>query len=112
MCEYVLPKGQKLYTLKWYHEEHEFWRFEPRARPKYQALNVPGVSIDVRETPSIPLLRTNHYSLHFQRSLANSTHVLLKNLSSRSSGNYSCEVSVEGTYMTLIRDGKLTVIRE
>ena len=47
ICDYSLIKGQKLYTLKWYKEEQEFWRYEPRNRPKFQALNVTGISIEV-----------------------------------------------------------------
>lgn len=48
ICDYSLPRGQKLYNLKWYKEEQEFWRYEPQAKPKFKALPVNGVNLEVR----------------------------------------------------------------
>jgi hypothetical protein len=37
----------KLYTHKWYKEQLEIWRFEPKVRPQIQTFPVPGIHIDV-----------------------------------------------------------------
>lgn len=47
ICEYSLSRGQKIYTHKWYKEEKEFWRHEPRQRPAYTYFNVSGINVDV-----------------------------------------------------------------
>lgn len=46
LCVFDL-KGKSLYTLKWYKEEHEFYRIEPKARPRRRQLPVQGISVDV-----------------------------------------------------------------
>jgi len=90
ICEYSLSRGQKIYTHKWYKEEKEFWRHEPRQRPAYQYFNVSGINVD--------------------KFKSNRTHILLKNLSIDSGGHYTCEFSIEGNYDTFISDGRMTVL--
>ena len=46
-CEFNLSKGEVIYTIKWYKEEIEFFRYEPGQMPKTKYFPVPGVNLDV-----------------------------------------------------------------
>lgn len=45
-CKYDL-QGEKLYTVKWYKDGNEFYRFLPGESPEVQIFKVPGVHVDV-----------------------------------------------------------------
>lgn len=45
-CKYDL-QGEKLYTVKWYKDGNEFYRFLPGELPEVQVFEVPGVHVDV-----------------------------------------------------------------
>lgn len=45
-CRYSLD-GESLYSVKWYKDGHEFYRYVPRDSPPAQAFPLPGVNIDV-----------------------------------------------------------------
>ena len=46
-CNYDLH-NTSLYSLKWYKDGEEFYRFMPSMEPSIEVFAVPGVSIDVR----------------------------------------------------------------
>lgn len=46
-CEYEL-EGGKLYSVKWYRDHEEFYRFMPKLRPPQRAHSLDGVTVDVR----------------------------------------------------------------
>ena len=46
-CEFNLSKEEIIYTIKWYKEEVEFFRYEPGQRPKTKYFSVPGINVDV-----------------------------------------------------------------
>ncbi|KAF0765087.1 Uncharacterized protein FWK35_00020284 [Aphis craccivora] len=46
-CKYDL-QGEKLYTVKWYKDGNEFYRFLPGESPEIQVFDVTGVHVDVR----------------------------------------------------------------
>lgn len=46
VCNYDL-EGARLHSFKWYHDEREFYRHEPRARPPYLHFPSEGVYLDV-----------------------------------------------------------------
>lgn len=46
-CNYDLH-NTSLYSLKWYKDGEEFYRFMPSMDPMIEVFAVPGVSIDVR----------------------------------------------------------------
>lgn len=48
VCEQRLNPGQRLYSVKWYKEQMEFWRHEPRSRPQTIKFPVAGVDLAVR----------------------------------------------------------------
>lgn len=45
-CKYDL-QGEKLYTVKWYKDGNEFYRFLPGESPEVQVFAVEGVHVDV-----------------------------------------------------------------
>lgn len=45
-CKYDL-QGEKLYTVKWYKDGNEFYRFLPGESPEVQIFDVTGVHVDV-----------------------------------------------------------------
>jgi len=73
-CNYDL-EGEKLYSLKWYKDGNEFYRFLPLESPQVQVFKVMGVYVDKMQ------------------STARSVH--LRGLELASSGRYRCEVSAD-----------------
>lgn len=45
-CHYDM-EDEKLYSVKWYKDGHEFYRYLPREHPPGDTFNVAGVSVDV-----------------------------------------------------------------
>ena len=45
-CEFDLG-GKGLYSIKWYKDEFEFYRYMPDNRPPVQSFPVPGINLDV-----------------------------------------------------------------
>ncbi|XP_073826503.1 beaten path IIIb [Musca autumnalis] len=73
-CKYDLD-GESLYSVKWYKDGFEFYRYVPRDMPPGQVFPLPGVDVD----------------------LQNSTDdvVVLRRVTLQSTGRYRCEVSGE-----------------
>ncbi|KAM7352819.1 uncharacterized protein ACRADG_005188 [Cochliomyia hominivorax] len=73
-CKYDLD-GESLYSVKWYKDGFEFYRYVPRDMPPGQVFPLPGVDVD----------------------LQNSTDnvVVLNRVTLQSTGRYRCEVSGE-----------------
>ncbi|KAM3966956.1 uncharacterized protein ACR2FA_011839 [Aphomia sociella] len=73
-CDYDL-EGGRLYSVKWYRDNEEFYRYMPRLRPPQHAHRLDGVKVDL------------------EKSSARRAH--LRELTLRSRGLYRCEVSEE-----------------
>ncbi|XP_029041877.1 cell adhesion molecule 3-like isoform X1 [Osmia bicornis bicornis] len=73
-CRYDLQED-KLYSITWYKDHEEFYRYVPRGEPPQHSYRVEGVKVDHG--------RSDHQQ------------VLLQNVSLHSSGQYRCEVSAE-----------------
>ncbi|XP_045496742.1 uncharacterized protein LOC123695082 [Colias croceus] len=73
-CDYDL-EGGKLYSVKWYKDNEEFYRYMPRLKPPQHSHRVEGVKVDM------------------ERSSARRVH--LRDLTLKSRGLYRCEVSEE-----------------
>uniref|UniRef100_A0A1B6E0Q4 Ig-like domain-containing protein n=1 Tax=Clastoptera arizonana TaxID=38151 RepID=A0A1B6E0Q4_9HEMI len=82
-CKYNL-QGEALYSVKWYKDGHEFYRYVPKELPIVQVFPVAGVYVD------------------FEHS--NETQVLLTALDLDSSGRYRCEVSAEAPSFQTVSD--------
>lgn len=89
-CHYDL-EGETLYSVKWYKDGNEFYRYVPRNMPPSQIFTLPGVTVD----------------------LHNSTQnaVVLSSLQLSSTGLYRCEVSGEAPYFETVTDSAyMTVV--
>ncbi|XP_039284299.1 uncharacterized protein LOC111057247 [Nilaparvata lugens] len=82
-CEFDL-QGETLYSVKWYKDGNEFYRYVPRDTPPAQVFPLPGVHVNVIES--------------------NDTQVNLERLSLASSGRYRCEVSAEAPSFQTVSD--------
>ncbi|XP_054275151.1 uncharacterized protein LOC128994553 [Macrosteles quadrilineatus] len=84
-------EAAKLYSVKWYKDEFEFYRYMPDSHPSSQVFPVPGVSID--------------------ESRSGIDRVMLTDLTFASSGSYRCEVSTEApNFETIFQNHNMTVL--
>ncbi|XP_076548546.1 uncharacterized protein LOC143306091 [Osmia lignaria lignaria] len=90
-CEWHLYGPSGLYSVKWYKDDHEFFRYIPEDNPRIQTFPQPGIKID------------NGWN--------NEKSIRLNDLEARSSGQYKCEVSTEApSFATIYQTANLTVI--
>ncbi|RZF44486.1 hypothetical protein LSTR_LSTR002259 [Laodelphax striatellus] len=82
-CEFDL-QGETLYSVKWYKDGNEFYRYVPRDNPPAQVFPLPGVHVDVDKS--------------------NESRVTLRKLSLASTGRYRCEVSAEAPSFQTVSD--------
>ncbi|XP_071454607.1 uncharacterized protein [Hetaerina americana] len=91
-CRFDLgTTGANLYSVKWYKDDHEFFRYTPDDRPPHtQLFPVHGINLDEAESGV--------------------SHVTLRQLSFDSSGSYRCEVSTEAPdFKTVLWSKHMTV---
>ncbi|CAL1266849.1 unnamed protein product [Larinioides sclopetarius] len=81
-CFYDLGK-EKLYSVKWYKDHVEFFRFFPSLSPQYMAFPAPGLDIDL--------------------SKSSPNTVYLRNLTLQSEGQYTCQVSADEPYFGCVQ---------
>ncbi|KFM73074.1 hypothetical protein X975_17845, partial [Stegodyphus mimosarum] len=74
ICSYELDED-KLYSVKWYKDDIEFYRYVPNDWPPGQFLPLQGVRVDL--------------------SKSGSQSVYLRHVDLNSAGTYRCEVSAE-----------------
>ncbi|XP_034195108.1 uncharacterized protein LOC117611268 [Osmia lignaria lignaria] len=89
-CNFNLD-NEVLYSVKWYKDGHEFYRYLPRDVPSVQTFRVTGVNVNTQ----------------------NSTEraVVLNNVNLISSGRYRCEVSAEApAFQTVSDHADMTVV--
>lgn len=48
-CHYDMD-GEELYSVKWYKDGHEFYRYIPRSMPPALVFELPGINVDVSGT--------------------------------------------------------------
>ncbi|KAK2587449.1 hypothetical protein KPH14_003157 [Odynerus spinipes] len=90
-CEWRLFGGAGLYSVKWYKDEHEFFRYLPDSDPKILTFTQPGVNLDKRSNSE--------------------KSIRLVNVRLATSGQYKCEVSTEGpSFASFQQIANLTVI--
>ncbi|XP_058790541.1 uncharacterized protein LOC131663852 isoform X1 [Phymastichus coffea] len=76
-CNFNLDR-ETLYSVKWYKDGHEFYRYVPKEHPSVYVFALPGVNVDKASSTerSVVLNRVNH----------------------NSTGRYRCEVSAEAPF--------------
>ncbi|KAG8177222.1 hypothetical protein JTE90_025657 [Oedothorax gibbosus] len=82
--------SEALYSVKWYRDSREFFRYFPSMQPAYMAFPAPGIDIDV------------------QRSTW--SHVHLRNLSVSSEGRYTCQVSADEPYFGCVQEHRHVLV--
>ncbi|XP_014203715.1 uncharacterized protein LOC106636004 [Copidosoma floridanum] len=82
-CEFDLD-GEPLYSVKWYKDGNEFYRYVPNERPDIHVFSLPGVNVDKHSSS--------------ERS------VVIHRVNLDSSGRYRCEVSGEAPAFNTISD--------
>ena len=87
-CSFNL-QHEELYSVRWYRGTHEIFRFIPSQTPPTMAFLQEWFNISPASTK-------------------NSLHLL--DISFINSGNYSCEVTSEGSFHTLTARGTMTVV--
>ncbi|CAG4964417.1 unnamed protein product [Parnassius apollo] len=89
-CSYDL-EGAALYSIRWYRDEYEFYRYVPRELPPTMVFPLPGATVDLTRSDD--------------------QQVFIVNLNRRLSGVYLCEVSADAPlFHTDIRSAPLTVV--
>lgn len=48
ICQFDM-EGDTLYSVKWYKDDQEFYRYVPNDRPKLQVFKTDGIQVDVSE---------------------------------------------------------------
>ncbi|XP_050450195.1 uncharacterized protein LOC126850846 [Cataglyphis hispanica] len=92
-CEWRILGGSGLYSVKWYKDDHEFFRFLPDSSQRIQIFPRPGVKVETRSNNEKKSIK-------------------LKDLILESSGQYKCEVSTEApSFATTYETANLTVIQ-
>ncbi|XP_077287199.1 uncharacterized protein LOC143911969 [Arctopsyche grandis] len=90
-CKYRLEPGESLYSVKWYKDGSEFFRYVPKDEPPAQIFETPGVDIDIENCTE--------------------TSVAFGPLTYISSGKYRCEISGEAPiFQTVSHYRDLTVV--
>ncbi|XP_046388915.1 uncharacterized protein LOC124157893 [Ischnura elegans] len=88
---YFDMEGESLYSVKWYKDGNEFYRYLPRDMPPAQVFPLPGVSVDIHNSTE--------------------STVVLSSLNLSSSGRYRCEVSAEApSFQTVSQHGDMVVV--
>ncbi|KAI4497382.1 hypothetical protein M0802_007393 [Mischocyttarus mexicanus] len=82
-CSFNLD-GEILYSVKWYKDGNEFYRYVPRDMPPVLVFPLPGVTVDIHNST--------------ERS------VVLYSVNLMSSGRYRCEVSAEAPSFQTVSD--------
>ncbi|KAJ0175689.1 hypothetical protein K1T71_008848 [Dendrolimus kikuchii] len=89
-CQYDM-EGDPLYSVKWYKDGDEFFRYSPNSLPSIMLFKCSGVTVDITRSSN--------------------TVVALVNLTQESSGKYSCEVSGEAPAFRMSKKDKRIVIQ-
>ncbi|OAD55025.1 hypothetical protein WN48_05650 [Eufriesea mexicana] len=82
-CNFNLD-GETLYSVKWYKDGNEFYRYAPQDRPPVLVFQLPGVTANIHNST--------------ERS------VVLYSVNLMSTGRYRCEVSAEAPFFQTVSD--------
>ena len=69
VCQFDM-EGDTLYSVKWYKDDREFYRYVPNDRPRLQVFDTKGIHVDVSTYYKITVFENHRKSLiqHCQRS--------------------------------------------
>ncbi|XP_037516318.1 uncharacterized protein LOC119393398 [Rhipicephalus sanguineus] len=88
-CSFDL-ESDELYSVKWYKNDTEFYRYIPRDRPPAQNYDLPGVVVDMARSRE--------------------GHVFISSVNLSTEGNYRCEASAEApSFQTVVQEKEVKV---
>jgi hypothetical protein len=64
-CSFDLHPPAVLYSVKWYKDGSEFYRYLPAETPPTQAFTLPGVTVNVSPSVSILIPILHYFSARF-----------------------------------------------
>lgn len=109
-CYYNLRDDEELYSVKWYKDSQEFYRYIPKMSPPTRLFALDGIHVNVCERQiTIEESKCNYFQLN------NSFEgvVELEDIDISSSGRFRCEVSGEAPLFQLVSDyGDMIVVGE
>ncbi|XP_022249329.1 uncharacterized protein LOC111087334 [Limulus polyphemus] len=76
-CFYDL-EGEKLYSVKWYRDDVEFFRFVPRDKPQQLYFPLEGIEVDFAKS--------------------NKQTICIQNVQAETGGKFRCEVSADAPF--------------
>lgn len=89
-CQFDMERDT-LYSVKWYKDNEEFFRYVPRLKTRITSYRVEGV--------------------HVNHDLSHSKQVVLNNVNLKSAGIYKCEVNAEApSFDSVNGQGRMTVV--
>lgn len=89
-CLYELGEDS-LYSVKWYKDDEEFYRYVPKSKPPQHSYKIDGIRVE--------------------QHLSDDKQVVLRNLNFKSSGVYRCEVSAEApSFASAQQEGRMDVV--
>lgn len=108
-CEYDL-EGAQLYSVKWYRENDEFYRYVPKEEPPTRVFMIQGLRVDVSDRiVIIKRIKTTTHLL-FQVSVSDAHNVTLLSVGRDISGQFQCEVSADAPlFHTQLMSAPMTV---
>uniref|UniRef100_A0A336LVM0 CSON003659 protein n=1 Tax=Culicoides sonorensis TaxID=179676 RepID=A0A336LVM0_CULSO len=84
-------EGETLYSVKFYKDNEEFYRYMPKAKPPIHSYRVEGIKVD--------------------HQFSDSSRVMLRGLTLKSSGLYRCEISAEApSFASVQAEGRMEVV--
>uniref|UniRef100_A0A182KAB1 Ig-like domain-containing protein n=1 Tax=Anopheles christyi TaxID=43041 RepID=A0A182KAB1_9DIPT len=84
-------EGEALYSVKWYKDGREFYRYVPRDDPPQRTFPVEGITVNVRSSTD--------------------SLVMLESINLFSSGKYRCEASAEApSFQTVAENAEMMVV--
>lgn len=90
LCQYE-AQGQPLYSVKWYKNKKEFYRYMADEQPHIRTFHMDGIHVDES--------RSNDTTLH------------LSDATAATAGEYTCEVSLDApTFLTAVTSARLNVV--
>ncbi|XP_025017319.1 uncharacterized protein LOC107365405 [Tetranychus urticae] len=89
ICNYELD-GDSLYSLKWYKNESEFYRYEPNNKNKIQIFPLQEIPFEVSKS-------------------VGGTTLVISRVVPETSGKYKCELSADGSFLTVQKEQMLIV---
>lgn len=119
-CLYDLDNAS-LYSLKWFYrindtdlDEQEFFRFTPTLKPYKQFFPLDGINVNVSQFNCNWSLSNSNFCIFLSSKLqvnkSEGGRVVITETNRKTSGNYKCEISVEGTFQTVAAEKLMTVL--